>query len=130
MGNISEASDKKIRLSVCIVFVLFLIHIILLPSEYKTGVAAGYFLGLFSVFAHFIFFRSSKKYEDQSFARYYYIGLFIRFLLVCLIFLLLLIFTKINEIGFTLSFIISYLFHSVMEIIFINKQLTVKKENR
>lgn len=114
---------KYLRLSIFIFGTLALILIILLPVQESIGFSVGYFLGLFAVIIHLISSSINKK-EDQNFLRVYFISLFVRFLIVCLLFILIITTTKIHEFSFTVSFIISYIFHSVNEVIFLNHKLT------
>ncbi len=114
---------KYVRLSIVVFALLALILILLLPAQERIGFSAGYFLGLFAVIIHLIS-SSVNKNKDQNFLRIYFISLFVRFLIVCLLFILILTTTKIHEFSFTVSFIISYIFHSVNEVIFLNHKLT------
>ncbi|MEO1023317.1 MAG: hypothetical protein AAFW89_12310 [Bacteroidota bacterium] len=59
----------------------------------------------------------------KTFIKAFFISLVVRFVLVLALFGVLLGVTKIQEIFFTVSFIISYLCQSVMEMIFINQIL-------
>ncbi|MDX1642585.1 MAG: hypothetical protein R3220_12855 [Balneolaceae bacterium] len=114
---------KYIRLSVLIFALLVLILILLLPAPEQIGWTAGYFLGLLAVIVHLVS-SSINKEADENFLRLYFISLFVRFLIVCALFILILMATKINEFSFTVSFIISYIFHSVNEVIFLNYKLS------
>jgi len=114
---------KNIRLSILVFASLAFILVILVPVEEKIGWSAGYFLGLFAVVIHFISSAINKS-AEQNFLRVYFISLFIRFLTVCLLFIMIITTTKIHEFSFTVSFIISYIFHSVNEVIFLNHKLT------
>jgi len=107
-------------------FLLFLIAILFSPSYSMPAITAGYLLGLVSVLLHFAFLAYIKKRPDNSFLTLYYLSLLPRLLVICAVFVILIIFTKIDEIGFTVSFIISYIFHSVNEIILLNRQLSSK----
>lgn len=95
----------------------------MLPTQEQIGWATGYFLGLFAVIIHLVS-ASINKEADENFLRLYFISLFVRFLIVCLLFILILAVTKIHEFSFTVSFIISYIFHSVNEVIFLNYKLS------
>lgn len=119
---ISEV-PKYLRISVLIFALLVLILILMLPFEEQIGWATGYFLGLLAVVIHLVSASVNKNAED-NFMRIYFISLFVRFLIVCLLFILILTVTKINEFSFTVSFIISYIFHSINEVIFLNHKLS------
>jgi hypothetical protein len=114
---------KYLRLSILIFALLALVLILLLPIQERIGFSTGYFLGLFAVIIHLISSAVNKS-ADENFLKIYFISLFVRFLIVCLIFIFILATTKIHEFSFTVSFIISYIFHSVNEVIFLNHKLT------
>lgn len=61
--------------------------------------------------------------ETGLFVKVFFFSTAIRFILILMLFAVLIGVTKINEIYFTVSFIISYLCQSVTEMIFINKIL-------
>ena len=87
------------------------------------AVLAGVLLSSLFVDSSAWVFETVQKLENEQFIKVYVFSIFIRFVLVLLIFGILLATTKIDEIYFTVSFIISYLCESVTEMIFINKIL-------
>jgi len=90
------------------------------------GLIAGYLLGFLFVFSNFLVVRRIEQEDQRRFLKKFFISIAIRFAVVLTGFAAVLFFAKINQILFTVSFIISYIFHSIIEIIFINKIL----ENR
>jgi hypothetical protein len=91
----------------------------------KQGVAvvAGVMLScIFVVSSGWIFDRYFGA-RNKVFLKIFFISTAVRFILVILLFGILLGVTKIDEMYFTVSFIISYLCQSVTEMIFINKIL-------
>lgn len=114
---------KYLRFSVLIFALLVLVLIWMVPAEEKIGWATGYFLGLFAAVIHLIS-SSFNKSTGDNFLHIYFFSLFIRFLIVCVLFILIITVTKIHEFSFTVSFIISYIFHSVNEVIFLNYKLS------
>lgn len=68
--------------------------------------------------------------SDADFIHVFFLALIVRFLVVLSLFTILLVAVKINEILFTVSFIISYLYNSVTETIFINKFLHKSSKKR
>lgn len=117
-------ADRKLVISTFIIGLFFLSLGILLPSENTFGWFAGYLIGLLTVSLHLGASFFSKKTVLRDFIVSYYFGLFIRFILVLALFVLILILTKIDELSFTVSFIISYILHSVNEVIFLNQKLS------
>ncbi len=103
---------------------LFLLTLVFLPEQKTAGWLVGYGLGLITILLHFIAAKAFSGLSDNNFFGIYFLSIGLRFLLVLALFILIIIFGKIDQISFTVSFIISYIFHSVIEIILINKKLT------
>lgn len=96
----------------------------MLPDEESAAWLSGYLLGLTAVLIHLFSSVFNQNTSNERFTTIYFFSLFVRFLIVCTIFILILLTTKIDEFSFTVSFIISYIFHSVNEVIFLNRKLT------
>jgi hypothetical protein len=114
----------NIRIITLFFALLNLIVAYMLTGDETVAWLAGYSLGLFAVMVHFFSALFTKKTSNRHFANIYFASLFIRFLIVCVLFVSILMMTKIDEFGFTVSFIISYIFHSVNEVIFLNRKLS------
>lgn len=112
---------KKELIAGGILFLCTLILLLILPYKYASGWIIGYLLGLLAVLLHLFVVLFTRKFDDESFIYRYYIGIALRFLIVLALFITLFVITKIDQIAFTISFIISYIPHSVIEIILINK---------
>lgn len=97
------------------------------PGIHTTGMIFGYGLGVLSAFSHLVMIRIISNWPQNSFLLVYYLGTVARILLTLLLFVLFLVLVKEGQISFTLSFIISYIFHSVVDGIFINKTFTINK---
>lgn len=110
--------------SLSIFALLNVVLIFLLPSVEGIAWLIGYLLGFFAVIVHLFSSLFIKDSPSEQFAAAYFLSLFVRFLIVCIIFVILLITTKIDEFSFTVSFIISYIFHSVNEVIFLNQKFS------
>jgi drug/metabolite transporter (DMT)-like permease len=117
-------SRPKIAAALISFAALFFVVFLLLPAHASTGLAMGYLLGFLAVALHYIMSLFTKKISDQYFMWYYFGGLFLRFLIVLGLFLLLIISGKFDQLSFTVSFLISYIFHSVIDMILLNKKLT------
>lgn len=107
-----------------LLFFLFLLGIILLlQSQYYPAVTVGFLLSFVFVGSNFFVIRQIKTQSSSDFLTKFYLSLGVRFLLVLAAFVMILQTIKIHQIYFTVSFIISYIFHSVIEMILINKLL-------
>ena len=104
--------------------VLHLTSSFLLPEGMSAGWIAGYFLGLLAVILHYFFSIFTQRSDDVHFAKVFLAGLIVRFLIVIALFLLLLLSEKFDQFSFTVAFLISYIFHSVNDVILLNKKLT------
>lgn len=115
---------KPIAAAIIIYALINLIIASFVLNSMFLGILIGYFLGLLAVGLQYITSKVILNAQENSFFVFLFSTLFIRFLLVLSIFVLILLTTKIDSLGFTVSFIISYIHHSVIEIILINKKLT------
>lgn len=83
----------------------------------------GHLLGMATVILHLASSYIFGRKEGKQFLKAYFWSLISRFFAVCFIYAMIIIWTEIEEISFTFSFVISYLFHSVIEVIFLNNKL-------
>lgn len=103
---------------------LFIVGITLLSDpQYYLAVSVGYLLSFIFVGSNIFVIKRIKTEKSANFITQFYISLGVRFLLVLVALVVILKAIKIHQIYFTVSFIISYIFHSVIEIILINKLL-------
>ncbi len=107
-----------------LILFLFLIVALFLPDGTGLSWGVGYLLGVATIALHLILTLLVKNINDEAFFRFYFLGMVLRFVLVLVLYVAIIISGKFDQIIFTVSFIISYLFHSVIEIILINKKLT------
>jgi len=89
----------------------------------------AFLLSFVFVGSNFFVIRKIKDTEESKFYWQFFITLSARFILVLVALVLILKTIKIHQIYFTVSFIISYIFHSVIEIISINKILETDNWN-
>lgn len=94
-----------------------------LEVQKAMALISGYFLSTIFVLSSAWVVDYFGKADNSAFMKAFLLSTVIRFAFVLLSFGILLSVTKIHEIFFTVSFIISYLFHSVTEMIYINKIL-------
>lgn len=106
------------------ILIFYLVVLPFLPEGTGLSWGAGYLLGVVTIALHLMLTLLVKNINDEAFFRFYFLGMVLRFVLVLVLYVAIIISGKFDQIIFTVSFIISYLFHSVIEIILINKKLT------
>lgn len=105
------------------VFILILPAGFLLDAPGFYAIVLGYLLSFLFVGSNLLVVRKLDLEDHQRFYRIFFISVSLRFILVVASIVFVLKMIKIQQIYFTVSFIISYIFHSIIEIIFINKIL-------
>ena len=105
------------------VFLVLVLFIYAFTEAQAVVPVIGYLLSFIFVGSNFIVLRNFQDRTHNEFYKRFFISLGVRFVLVVIAFIMVLKTIKIHQIYFTVSFIISYIFHSVIEIISINSLL-------
>ncbi|MDX1587020.1 MAG: hypothetical protein R3222_09755 [Balneolaceae bacterium] len=92
-------------------------------TSFIVAFSTAFLLSYLFVSSNFFTVRYLQLDDHKKFYRIFLISLAARFILVIAALIFVLEVIKIHQIFFTVSFIISYIFHSVIEIIFINQIL-------
>jgi len=100
-----------------------LLSFLIVDEAKAMAIFSGYFLSTIFVLSSAWVVDYFGRADNNVFMKAFFLSTIIRFVFILLAFGILLSVTKIHEIFFTVSFIISYLFQSVTEMIFINKIL-------
>lgn len=106
-----------------IAFLILLAGTYLTVQSYLLAAVLAYLLSFLFVSSNFFVIRKIKGSDQSKFYWQFFISIGLRFILILVALVLVLKTIKIHQIYFTVSFIISYIFHSVIEIISINKIL-------
>ena len=117
MNNVVHKSTV-FALSVCLA--LFIGAAFLFPENRVAGWIAGYFVGLLATILHYVQYMFTKQLQNEHFFNMYTPLSLARTMVVLLIFVLVLIWEKFDQFSFTVSFLISYIYHSVINIYLIN----------
>lgn len=94
-----------------------------MPDALPLALSLGYLISFLFVGSNLLVLLRIDIENQQQYNQVFFVSLALRFMLVLAAIIFVLGATKINQIYFTVSFIISYIFHSVIEIILINKIL-------
>lgn len=89
---------------------------------------AAYLLSFTFTGSNYAVIRKIGVKSHKRFYRIFLVSLAIRFTVVLALFVFILKVVEIHHIYFTVSFIISYIFHSVIEIIYLHKTLETETE--
>lgn len=98
----------------------FSVPVFFAGTEFLYALGLAYLLSYLFVASNFVALRKIDLKDHKKFYRFFLTSLAVRFLLMIAALIFVLEVIKIHQIFFTVSFIISYIFHSVIEIIFIN----------
>ncbi|GAB5408687.1 MAG: hypothetical protein BalsKO_10520 [Balneolaceae bacterium] len=109
-----------------IILLLLSISLLILPVEKAFALFIGFSLSFVSILISAWVLDAFWDREWVIFSKVFFFSLFGRFLSVLIIITILLGIIKIDEIYFTVSFIISYLCNSIIEMILFNKILDKK----
>lgn len=122
---IDSSFEKKLVKTALLFAALFSVIGLILPKQATIGFLSGYSVGFLTVILHLsMSLFTHKSSISKKFLKRYYYGFFVRLAVVSILFVLILILTEIDELSFTVSFIISYILNSVIEVIFLNQKLS------
>ncbi len=105
------------------VFLVILVGSLLINELPVVACVSAYLLSFVFVGSNFFVIRKIKGTDESKFYWHFFLTLVGRFVLIIVALVVILKTIKIPQIYFTVSFIISYIFHSAIEIISINKIL-------
>ena len=120
---------KKLAKFNVIPLTLALMSPFFLPIDPAVAVICGFLLSLIFIFSSAWVLDNFWNADSKLFLKVFFFSMVIRFILVLAAMGILLGLTKIDEIYFTVSFIISYLYQSITEMIFFNQLLQNKSSN-
>lgn len=113
----------KQSLKMAVLLLILSLAFFIVGEEQGVAVVTGVMLSSIFVLSSAWVFDFFSGLESKKFIKIFFLSTASRFVLVLILFVILIALTKIDEIYFTVSFIISYLCQSVTEVVFINKIL-------
>ena len=124
MGATLKQTPRPVAAALAIYAFLHLASTFFFPDGTAGGWIMGYFLGLLAVLLHYGFSLFTRRVDDAKFAKFFLTGLVLRFVIILTLFVLIILSEKFDQFSFTVGFLISYIFHSVNDVILLNKKLT------
>ena len=116
-------SIRKVLIGIFIYAILSTLAVYSIQGVSVWSWYSGHLLGMITVILHLVSSYIFGSKEGEKFLKAYFWSLIARFFAVCFIYAMIILWTEIEEISFTFSFVISYLFHSGIEVIFLNNKL-------
>lgn len=104
-------------------FLVVLIGGLFLSADIYRALTLSYLLSLLFVGSNLLIVRKIDLADNRRFLRIFFASIVIRFVLVLASIVFVLRIVEVNPAYFTISFIIFYFLHSVMELVFINSIL-------
>ncbi len=118
-----EAITDKPALYMSIAGILALICVTIIFTEIDAiSVFVGYGIGMLAIGLHYLMSVLSMRWENETFLALYTPLSMLRLLLVLGLFVTLIFLGNFDQFSFTVSFLISYIYHSVINIFLLNKR--------
>ena len=95
---------------------------ILFPEIDAMSLYVGYGVGMLAIGLHYLMSALSMRWENETFLALYTPISMLRLLLVLGLFIALIFLGNFDQFSFTVSFLISYIYHSVINIFLLNKR--------
>ena len=123
MVQVVKSYFYKFTKSSAAALLVFILAGFFIGSDFLTASVFAYLLSYLFVASNFGVIANVDLDDHKQFYRIFFISIGVRFLFIIGALIFVLGVLKFHQIFFTVSFIISYIFHSVNEIIFLNKIL-------
>jgi len=118
-----EAITDKPALYMSIAGILALICVTIIFTEIDAiSVFVGYGIGMLAIGLHYLMSVLSMRWQNETFLALYTPLSMLRLLLVLGLFVTLIFLGNFDQFSFTVSFLISYIYHSVINIFLLNKR--------
>jgi len=124
-------SPLKLCTYICcsIVVILVVLNLFLAYPAIIIAIGIGQILAYLNIISGFWVLNRYFKAENKLFFKAVFGGMFLRMLITLFIFAAILATTKIHKFSFTVSLVISYILYSVIEMIYIYKNLEINSDN-
>lgn len=123
MVQVVKSYFYKFTRSSAIALLVLILAGVFVGDDFLVACLSAYLLSFLFVASNFAVVANVDLDDHRRFYRIFFISIGVRFLFIIGALILVLGVIKFHQIFFTVSFIISYIFHSISEIIFLNKIL-------
>lgn len=122
MQNVKPKNSRHVSLLIGAGFLIFMGVVVLSSFNSLPALIAGYAVGFLAIGLHYVMSAFSMRWENETFFALYTPLFLIRLLVVLGIYIGVIIWGKFDQFSFTVSFLISYIYHSVINIFLLNKR--------
>jgi hypothetical protein len=122
MGKIVPEKNGRIFLMIATGFLTLIGFLLFVPEVDAAAVLTGYGIGFLAIGLHYVMSALSTTWKNETFLALYTPLSLLRLLTVLGVFILLIFLGKFDQFSFTVSFLISYIYHSVINIFLLNKK--------
>lgn len=121
--SITESENSgRIITTVTAGFLTLLGVVFFVPGSDNIALFVGYGLGFLAIGVHYLLSTLSMRWENETFLSLYTPLSLLRLLAILGIFITLIFLGNFDQFSFTVSFLISYIYHSVINIFLLNKR--------
>jgi|AntRauTorcE11897_2_1112592.scaffolds.fasta_scaffold00265_7 hypothetical protein len=122
MNNSARKKSACIYLVIGAGFLALICVVFFFPGLDNVAVLTGYGIGFLAIGLHYVMSSVSMGWENETFIVLYTPLWFVRLTMVLGIFIVLIYLGNFDQFSFTVSFLISYIYHSVINIFLLNKR--------
>jgi len=123
-NSASSGFLKRGAVPIALGMAFVLIFLLFVDPENATGYVAGYMMGLFAAALHYLQAAYFSKLGNARFFSLYGQLSLVRIAVILLLFIGFILSEKIDQFSFTVSFLISYIYNSVIDIYLIKDDST------
>ncbi|WP_340104832.1 hypothetical protein [Rhodohalobacter sp. 8-1] len=122
METSESVKSGRILIAIALGFLGFTSAFLFFPRLDAAALFAGYGVGFLAIGLHYLISVLSLRWENETFLALYTPLSLLRLITVLGIFIALIFLGKFDQFSFTVSFLISYIYHSVINIFLLNKR--------
>lgn len=122
MERFKPANSGRILLAIAVGLLGFTCAYLFIPGSDGMALFAGYGVGFLAIGLHYLMSTISMRWENETFLAIYSPLSLLRLITVLGIFITLIFLGNFDQFSFTVSFLISYIYHSVINIFLLSKR--------
>lgn len=122
MDRSKTKSSGRILFAIAVGFLGVICSYLFIPGLDALALFTGYGVGFLAIGLHYLMSTLSMRWENETFLALYTPLSLLRLIVVLGVFVALIFLGNFDQFSFTVSFLISYIYHSVINIFLLNKR--------